>query len=152
MSVCENCGDSYLSAYQEATGHHYDEGTILTSPGCETEGLICYVCLNDETHSFAQILPATGHTYQGSICISCGHTLPGAPDHDGALGDVNHDGKINAKDATLILQKSVGVLKANAKFCEQCAEVSGDGKLNAKDSTLILQFSVGLRSSFPAQN
>ena len=67
------------------------------------------------------------------------------------LGDVNHDGKINAKDATLILQKSVGVLKDSAKFCEDCAEVSGDGKLNAKDSTLILQFSVGLRDSFPAQ-
>ena len=67
------------------------------------------------------------------------------------LGDVNHDGKINAKDATLILQKSVGVLKDTAKFCEDCAEVSGDGKLNAKDSTLILQFSVGLRDSFPAK-
>lgn len=65
-------------------------------------------------------------------------------------GDVNGDGKINAKDATLILQKSVGVLKDTAKFCGQCAEVSGDGKLNAKDSTLILQFSVGLRTDFPA--
>ena len=71
--------------------------------------------------------------------------------HEFKLGDVNHDGKINAKDATLILQKSVGVLKPTAKFCEDCAEVSGDGKLNAKDSTLILQFSVGLRDSFPAQ-
>ena len=72
-------------------------------------------------------------------------------DHDGKLGDVNHDNKINAKDATLILQKSVGVLKETAKFCEDCAEVSGDGKLNAKDSTLILQFSVGLRETFPAE-
>ena len=71
--------------------------------------------------------------------------------HEYSLGDVNHDTKINAKDATLILQKSVGVLKDSAKFCEDCAEVSGDGKLNAKDSTLILQFSVGLRDSFPAQ-
>ena len=67
------------------------------------------------------------------------------------LGDVNHDTKINAKDATLILQKSVGVLKETAVFCEACAEVSGDGKLNAKDSTLILQFSVGLRDNFPGQ-
>ena len=72
-------------------------------------------------------------------------------DHGYQLGDVNHDTKINAKDATLILQKSVGVLKETAKFCEDCAEVSGDGKLNAKDSTLILQFSVGLRTEFPRQ-
>ena len=76
---------------------------------------------------------------------------PGEDTHEGKLGDVNHDTKINAKDATLILQKSVGVLKPTAKFCEECAEVSGDGKLNAKDSTLILQFSVGLRDNFPGK-
>ena len=97
--------------------------------------------------------PQDNETWTEDKMQDFGGALTWAPEtgHEYKLGDVNHDGKINAKDATLILQKSVGVLKETAKFCEDCAEVSGDGKLNAKDSTLILQFSVGLRGSFPAQ-
>ena len=113
-------------------------------------------------------IPASGYSfagwYAGEILLSADaeYSFPASEslilraafaqsEHPYDLGDVNHDTKINAKDATLILQKSVGVLKDTAKFCEDCAEVSGDGKLNAKDSTLILQFSVGLRQDFPAQ-
>ena len=101
----------------------------------------------------AVMYPGDNVTWNAAVMQNYGGTLTWKPaeGNDYQLGDVNHDGKINAKDATLILQKSVGVLKPTAKFCEECAEVSGDGKLNAKDSTLILQFSVGLRDSFPAQ-
>lgn len=75
--------------------------------------------------------------------------------HEFKLGDVNHDDKINSKDATLILQKSVGILSEDAPFCPICAETSGDGKINAKDATMTLQFSVGNIEEFPdplAQN
>ena len=99
------------------------------------------------------VYPENNATWNAEVMQNYGGSLTWKPaeGNDHQLGDVNHDGKINAKDATLILQKSVGVLKDSAKFCEDCAEVSGDGKLNAKDSTLILQFSVGLRDSFPAK-
>ena len=130
------CGDSYvsdyvagghtLSSWKSDAAHHWLECTV-----CEAK------------------LDAGNH--DGIICTVCGYETPSEPVHEGKPGDVNHDGKINAKDATLILQSSVGVLKNTAKFCETCAEVSGDGKLNAKDSTLILQYSVGLRTSFPAE-
>lgn len=71
--------------------------------------------------------------------------------HEFKLGDVNHDEKINAKDATLILQLSVGILSEDAPFCNICAETSGDGKINAKDATMTLQFSVGNIEEFPVK-
>ena len=107
----------------------------------------------------AAYYPSDNATWTADVMRDYGGTITWVPTgdsmeepaHDNALGDPNHDGKINAKDATLILQKSVGVLKEDAALCEICADVSGDGKLNAKDSTLILQYSVGLRTEFHAQ-
>ena len=131
------CGESYVGNYVNAAGHAFDGWNADENRHWH----ICVAC--------GQTMDKTNH--DGKICTVCGYATPDEPAHDGKPGDVNHDGKINAKDATLILQKSVGVLKDSAKFCETCAEVSGDGKLNAKDSTLILQHSVGLRSSFPIQ-
>ena len=124
-----------MDDYVEATGHKAEKWTSNAERHWST--CACGKILDIGLHD-------------GDPCSVCGYELPDQA-HGYDLGDVNHDGKINAKDATLILQKSVGVLKDNAKFCETCAEVSGDGKLNAKDSTLILQFSVGLRDNFPAQ-
>ena len=120
---------------------------------------LCVYYYNNETGKLeliAEDLKVVNDTYVEFSITHCSYYVlaPKLPEETGCdfrLGDVNHDGKINAKDATLILQKSVGVLKETAKFCETCAEVSGDGKLNAKDSTLILQFSVGLRDHFPAE-
>ena len=66
-------------------------------------------------------------------------------------GDVNHDGKVNAKDATLILQESVGTRDTADFFCYAKADVNGDGKINAKDATLILQHSVGTITKFPVE-
>lgn len=70
---------------------------------------------------------------------------------DAILGDINADGRINAKDATMILQYSTGILSPEKAFLKEAADVNSDGKINAKDATLILQYSVGLRDSFPKQ-
>ena len=67
-------------------------------------------------------------------------------------GDVNHDGLVNAKDATLILQESVGIRNAEQFFCYAKADVNGDGQINAKDATLILQHSVAIIDKFPVEN
>lgn len=85
------------------------------------------------------------HTPVNGICSVCGYVTDTI-----ALGDPSGDGKINAKDSTLILQHVVGIIKESQAFDAAKADVSGDGKLNAKDATLILQYSVGLRDSFPA--
>ncbi len=59
-----------------------------------------------------------------------------------AYGDVNGDGKVNAKDSLLVLRSTVGkqTLTPNQK---QTADLNGDGKVNAKDAAQILKQAVG---------
>lgn len=72
-------------------------------------------------------------------------------EEDCLWGDANHDGKVNAKDATLVLQYSVDTLAEGQFFCTKRTDVNGDGKINAKDATLILQHSVGTITKFPVE-
>ncbi len=58
-------------------------------------------------------------------------------------GDVNGDGKLNAKDATAILKKIVGKLENPVENFDKIADVNGDTKVNAKDATKILKTIVG---------
>jgi len=52
------------------------------------------------------------------------------------LGDVNGDGKVNAKDITL-LKKFIAGTAAEEEIILENADVNGDGKINARDTTLI---------------
>ena len=58
-------------------------------------------------------------------------------------GDANHDGKVNAKDATRLLQHAVGI-NTDMFFCTKRTNVTADEKINAKDATMILQYCVGI--------
>lgn len=63
----------------------------------------------------------------------------------GAVGDVNEDGKINAKD-------SVQVLRHAAKkvvLAMDIADVNNDNKINAKDAAMILRYAAKKISEFP---
>lgn len=57
--------------------------------------------------------------------------------------DINGDGSLNAKDATMILRWVVGKLPDVPANFEQIADINGDGTVNAKDATMILRFVVG---------
>lgn len=62
-------------------------------------------------------------------------------------GDVNKDGKVNARDAKLILQ----YYTKKATFTEeqkQLADVNEDGRINARDAKLILQYYTGKIKNF----
>ncbi len=63
-------------------------------------------------------------------------------------GDVNGDGKVNAKDATAILKYVVGRLN-ETEINLLAADVNGDTKVNAKDATAILKFIVGKLEALP---
>ena len=55
----------------------------------------------------------------------------------GSSGDVNGDGKINAKDVTALMKHLVG---ADPKdFVEAAADVTGDGAVNAKDVVSLMK-------------
>ena len=55
-------------------------------------------------------------------------------------GDVNADGKINTKDAALLLQYFVAIVDS---IDEEVADVNNDGKVNTKDASMILQYCAG---------
>ena len=73
-------------------------------------------------------------------------------DEDCLWGDANHDGLVNAMDATLVLQYSVNTLAEDQFFCTKRTDVNGDGAINAMDATLILQHSVGTITKFPVED
>ncbi|MDO4864080.1 MAG: dockerin type I domain-containing protein, partial [Ruminococcus sp.] len=66
------------------------------------------------------------------------------PEPDYVLGDVNSDGKVDAKDASLILVAYSKVSTGGEDgFTEQqrlSAEVNGDGRIDAKDASSILAY------------
>ena len=66
-------------------------------------------------------------------------------------GDANHDGNVDAMDATLVLQYSVDTLADGQFFCTKRTDVNGDGNIDAMDATLILQHSVGTITKFPVE-
>ncbi len=63
------------------------------------------------------------------------------------LGDVNNDGKVNAKDARETLRHYVGTTKLD-DYKLFAADVNNDGRVNAKDARKILQYYVGTIKNF----
>ncbi len=55
---------------------------------------------------------------------------------------MNCDGKVNSRDALMVLQLNAGL--KNALPCIKNADVNEDGRINAIDAELILQFHAGL--------
>ena len=63
------------------------------------------------------------------------------------MGDVNGDYRVNANDALLTLQFSVGKLDG-AAIDTGFADVNSSGSIDATDALLILQCAVGKISGF----
>jgi len=61
------------------------------------------------------------------------------------LGDVNGDGKINAKDS-LLLKRYVANL--NVTIITAAADLNSDGKIDSKDCRLLREYISGARTSF----
>lgn len=66
--TCE-CGDTYVSYYIDAIGHTYTP--YLTDPTCTDKGLKVNICSCGD--SYTETIPATGHTFSGSVCTTCGY-------------------------------------------------------------------------------
>ncbi len=107
-----------------------------------TEGKHCSVCT--QVIVAQDVVPATGHTDADSDgnCDSCGYT-----EKITLLGDVNGDGKVNVKDATLV-QKAAASLVTLDEIAQVCADVNSDGSVNVKDATAIQKYSAGIETGF----
>ena len=64
------------------------------------------------------------------------------------LGDANCDGKINTRDAKLIMQYELGIVDETA-LAIGAADVNGDGAINTRDAKMIMQYELGLIDHFP---
>ncbi|SEK67914.1 hypothetical protein SAMN02910353_01066 [Ruminococcus sp. YRD2003] len=69
-------------------------------------------------------------------------TAPAVPDDD--IGDVNEDGRVDAKDASVVLMAyaklSTGADDGLTDKQRRVADVNGEGKVDAKDASAILAF------------
>jgi hypothetical protein len=59
------------------------------------------------------------------------------------LGDVNGDGRVNARDARLLLRYLAG-LTEEGEVDVSAADFNGDGRVNARDARAILQYLAGI--------
>ena len=59
------------------------------------------------------------------------------------VGDVNGDGRINARDARVLLRYLAGLEELDATSLA-AADYNGDGRVNARDARAILQFLAGI--------
>lgn len=65
------------------------------------------------------------------------------------LGDINGDGQITLKDATLLLQHVNEIIMLTAEQLA-AADINGDGQITLKDATLLLQFVNEIIPALPA--
>lgn len=75
--------------------------------------------------------------------ISVFHWIPEATDETLLYGDVNSSGKVDASDALLALQHSVGLTTLTEQEIE-IGDLDRNGRIDASDALQILQLSVGL--------
>lgn len=69
-------------------------------------------------------------------------------DDIGIIGDVNGDGKVNVKDATLIQKAAAKIIELTDEE-KLRADVNADNKNNVKDATAIQKFAAKIETGFP---
>ena len=80
---------------------------------------------------------------------SSGATEPSEPSVEkGILGDVNGDGKVNIKDATMIQKFAAKIIDLTDDE-KLRADVNADNKNNVKDATAIQKFVAKIETGFP---
>ena len=96
---------------------------------------------------FSALYPSQeGHTYiAGEILDALNLDAPIPVEPEVVLGDSNGDGKVNLKDAILVLKS----INGGAAVDTISSDVNKDNKVNLKDAILILKFVNG--TPFPAE-
>ena len=130
---CDRCGE--CETRETAPLEHTHEYTcIVVEPTCTQEGTATYTCRCGETYT--EVLPVIDHSYVNGYCEHCG-----APAF--VVGDANGDGKVNARDARLILRYAAMLITGD-EIDQAAADFNGDGKVNARDARAVLRAAAGL--------
>ena len=118
-----------------ASGHNHE--AVVTAPTCTQQGYTTYTCHCGDSY-VSDHVAATGHSYVDGTCKNCGQEEP-----VGLLGDVNMDGRINARDARALLRYIAGLINAD-DIDVTVADYNGDGRINARDARALLRHIAGL--------
>jgi hypothetical protein len=160
-------GHAYIAkqiqnAISETCTHIWQEGVVTTKPTCENAGVMTYVC-DWCGESYVEPIEATGHAWDDGVvtkeptatedgvktytCAHCGATrtevIEKTGDVDVKIGDVNGDGRINARDARALLRFIAG-LAEDGEVNEAAADYDNNGKVNARDARALLRSIAGL--------
>lgn len=158
------CGDSYIDSYVSALGHDY--ASEVTVPTCTEAGYTTYTCTRCKDSYVADEISALGHNLthfeakeanknaDGNIeywkCSVCGDYFS---DVEGTnmisaesvviryipiLGDVNEDGKLNARDIIALMRYLTGW--EDEEFNVLLADYDGNGRVNARDVVAIMLY------------
>jgi len=119
-------------------------GTQTVTIACETEGATISYKINDGKYQ----------AYNGPIEVAESCTITAKATKDGwnaseeavaeyvieipvvhTIGDVNHDGKVNIKDVTVLIDY---LLDNTTEVCSTCADVKSDGSINIGDVTSLI--------------
>ncbi len=130
-----HCGDSYVADHTEATGHNWDEGAVTKEATCTDTGVMTYTCIHCGL-SYTEEIPVASHSFVDGSCENCG-----APELE--PGDVNGDGRLNARDARALLRYLAGMEELSEAGLA-AADFNGDGRVNARDARAILQALAGI--------
>ena len=135
-TFCLGCGVKVKNGQILPATHVHSYGEIWAAD----EDSHWKACSCGEKSEEADHIPGPNATTTAAqTCTVCGWELN--PVLVQALGDVNGDGKINPKDAAMVLQHFVD--KPVQNFNAAAADVNADGKINPKDAAMILQYFVG---------
>lgn len=125
-------------------------GTQTVTIKCETDGATIYYKIGDGEYQ----------PYNGSIEVAESCTITAKATKDGwydseeataeyiieipvvhTPGDVNHDGAVNIKDVTDLIDYLLGT---NNDVCTTCADVKADGTINIADVTNLIDMLLGI--------
>jgi len=162
--TCTLCGAVVETETIPAKGHTFsNEWTTTVEPTCTEIGTKIKVCTDCGTVVDTATIPANGHTFsdmwivdveptateegqKSRHCIRCDAVtdVTEIPPTGEAVtfGDADGDGKVNAKDITLIKKFISGLNDMNSIVLANC-DTNGDGKVNMKDVTLIKKLITG---------
>ncbi len=121
---CKVCGTTL-----DTEGHNMFIKNI--APTCTADGGTADVCKRCGKAVLTSVIPAAGHSFEDGVCEVCGEPDPHVPTF--TVGDLDGDGKINAKDINLLKQTVLGTLDK-----VPAADIDGDGKVTVADVALLI--------------
>lgn len=107
--------------------HEYE--CSATPADCTHDGSNIYTCKLCG-HTYAETIPATGHTFVNGTCTVCG--APAVK-----IGDANGDGRITPADVTLLRLYIAGKLPLDTSVNIAASDVDGNGRITPADITAL---------------